>query len=454
MNKFNKKTAVLLLFSLAFAGNLSGALQTVADWDFTNPNILKNKYALKLQGKSTANKTGLLIPGGNQKEKAGAVTVKNYPDLSPNDNFTATVNFILSSKNTWKQSFHILLDSKYIPAPNAKQTANHCGFMLYLRHKDKNIFIPTAAFGYKTKSFTVTGNPVTVAFDKPQKLQMVYDGKGNVNFVFNGKAAGAGKVQPGRFTPATLALHFGARAGADHWPLGGSLLRVTLQRNIPKKPTVPAPQKPLPPGAVAASWNLTTPAVLKGKYPLRLRGTSKITANGLTVMNANPKTPGGAAVIKNNPIFTPPKAFEVNADIILDAKFKRFKNREMLFDSKYIPNPTEEQAKYHKGFMFYLTVLPKNKFSLGAAFGFGTHSAHVESTPVAIPYGKAVSVSMKFTADGKVIFSLNRKAFCTRNIPKGSVVHSDLAPVLGDRYAKLYYPLGGSLKKIEIKIAK
>ena len=109
MNKFNKKTAVLLLFSLAFAGNLSGALQTVADWDFTNPNILKNKYALKLQGKSTANKTGLLIPGGNQKEKAGAVTVKNYPDLSPNDNFTATVNFILSSKNTWKQSFHILL---------------------------------------------------------------------------------------------------------------------------------------------------------------------------------------------------------------------------------------------------------------------------------------------------------------------------------------------------------
>ena len=424
--------AFILLVCSVFA--LCGAEITVAEWDFTKTSVTQNKIPVALRGKSKITKAGLDIPSGAPKDRIGAATTKVFPALSPEGAFSVSVNFTLSSKAPRKGGYHVILDNKYIPATTAKQTAQNYGFMLMLKHVKGNTFIPSAAFGYQKLSRVVTGKPVAITFDKPHNIRLIYDAKGNVKIMLDNRAIVAGKVQSGRISPAKLALHFGSRAGADYWSLGGTISKVTFKKTV-------IPPKKLRPGTTIASWNFTNANVTKSKFPVKMRG-GRVTPNGMAVTNRAPTVPCGAVGTKAFPELSPQQGFEINAEIVLDAKFPRDNNKyAMIFDSKYTDNA---------GFSFHLAAQPKKRFRLVGTFGFGNQTVKVMSKEFTPTFGKVEKVGMRFTSIGQVVFYFRGAELNTETVPTGKIAESKRAPAFGDRIGKLYWPLGGSLKSVTI----
>ena len=127
----------------------------------------------------------------------------------------------------------------------------------------------------------------------------------------------------------------------------------------------------------------------------------------------------------------------------------------MIYDSKYVAMPkSEAQKRYHKGFMFFLMPRGKNIYRICGAFGYGGTSAQAVSKDVEIKPDMPCTVSMLFTATGKVTFSLNGKAVGTVNVPAGNIAVPEGNIAFGDRVGANYFPLGGVLKSLEIKAAK
>ena len=414
---------------------LSAAEVTVAEWDFTKSSVLRNKFPVSLRGKSKVSKTGLDIPVGAPKDLAGARTQNIVPSLTPDGDFSVSADFTLSSKVQRKGQNHVILDNKYIPAPTAAQTNNHAGFILMLKHVKGNTFIPTASFGYGKVSKTVNGKPLAITFDKPHNITMTYDVKGNVKILLDKRPVVVGKAQPGVLAPAKLPLHFGDRAGADFWPLGGTIRKVTIKKIV-------IPPKKYNPGATIASWNFTDPNVVKSKYPVKMRGGSKSSPNGINVT-----APGSGAVLeKPSADLTPQQGFELTVEASMNAGAQRT-TPAMLVDMKYIPAGTADD---HTGYMFFLEPTDRKRFRMIAAFGFGTHSNMVKSQEFIPAPGKVERYGMKFTANGQVFFYFNGKQISVASVPTGKVVHREKTATFGERSGKTYWPLGGNLKKVTI----
>ena len=126
----------------------------------------------------------------------------------------------------------------------------------------------------------------------------------------------------------------------------------------------------------------------------------------------------------------------------------------MIYDAKYVSMPKgEKQSKlYNRSFMFFLQPRgKKDEYRLGAAFGFGNISAMAFSKNFELKTGKSCTVSMHFTALGKVIFYLNGKQLNTATVPSGVLTPGKVNPVLGNRVGSNYAALGGRIKKLVIK---
>ena len=422
------------------------AADVIAQWDFRDPQALKGKYPLTLRGKSIVGKGGLWIPVGNKKERAGAATVKAQPEL--NGNFAVTVEFSISSKQVHAQQNLVLLDNKYVP--KSSNPNHHFGFMLFLkRTKSADTCIPSAAFGYQNESVIVSGTAVKIKPDQRHVLQLFYDCRGQVRFVLDSTPAGSVKIPAKAIAPAKLPLHIGDRAGADYWPLGGTVSQVKFET------FEPASAKTLPAGTVIGKWDFTNAAILKGKYALKLRGDSKLTKTGLQILNSNIKQPSGAVLAGHFPELTPANAFDLTARIVLDGQYQRSRNWAMICDAKYVTMPrSEAQKRYHKGFAFFLMPGDKDVYRLGAAFGFGDKSVQISSKPVTLKPGTEYELALRFSATGKAAFLVNGKVVSTANIPAGSIAAPEVNMTFGDRAGANYFPLGGTLKSVELRSAK
>ena len=440
-SKFFTGVAAAVLFALSgFAG------EVIARWDFQKPDVLKGKYPLTLRGKSIVGKGGLWIPVGDKKERAGAATVKSQP--VPGGSFSVDIAFSISSKQSHLQSNLVLLDNKYVP--KSGNANHHYGFMIFLRRgKAANSFVPSAAFGYQSESVVVSGKAVTIAPDKRHLLKMVYDCRGQVTFTLDNAVVGSVKVPAKPIAPAKLPLHFGDRAGAEYWPLGGTVASVVFEKFEPASVKIPAP------GSVIAKWDFSNAAVLKGKYALKLRGDAKLTKSGLAVLNSNIKQPSGAILAGDFPELTAAPAFELSAVLALDKSFKRERNWAMICDAKYVTMPrSETQKRYHKGFAFFLMPQGKDIFRLGAAFGYGDKSVQVVSKNVTLTPGVEYTLGLRFSAAGKVEFLVNGKVLTASNIQPGAIVAPEINMAFGDRTGANYFPLGGYLKSVELRSAK
>ncbi len=420
--------------------------EVIARWDFRKPDVLKGKYPLTLRGKSIVGKGGLWIPVGDKKERAGAATVKNQPEFK--GSFVVTVGFSISSKQLHQQSNLVLLDNKYVPKNNNPN--HHHGFMIYLRRgKAADSFVPAAAFGYRNESVAVSGKTVKIKPDQPHVLKMVYDCRGQVAFMLDNAPAGSARVPAKPIAPAKLPLHIGDRAGADYWPLGGTVSFVEFENFEPESAGT------LPPGTLIAKWDFSTPAVLKGKYALKLRGDAKLTKEGISVLNSNVKNPSGAILAGRFPELTAAKAFELSAVVALDKSYNRSRSWAMICDAKYVTMPrSEAQKRYHKGFAFFLMPQGNNVYRLGAAFGYGDKSVQPVSRNVTLTPGVEYTLTLRFSAAGKVAFLVNGKLLSSADVQPGSIAAPEVNITFGDRVGATYFPLGGILKSVELRSAK
>ena len=199
------------------------------------------------------------------------------------------------------------------------------------------------------------------------------------------------------------------------------------------------------------SWDFTSQDVLK-KTPFPVLRGSTLTPRGVKNINTDPRRPGGA-VLKKVFNTTPPDAFEIKAEVILEKNFKRTTLPAMIFDSKYVARPGLKQQQFHKGFMFYLIPRGENIYRPGAALGFGKESVQIQGRNVTLTPGIPHSLSMLFTATGKVTFKVNGKINHTVNVPPGNLASSPLRSTFADRIGANYQPLGGTLCRLEIKKA-
>ena len=446
MRRFGFLLGILSVFCCVFS---SIAADTVVLWDFKKADVLKGRYPLTLRGKSVIKNDGLFVPAGAFNERAGAMTIKDNLAEFFEGNFSVSVKFSISSQEKPNSPNLVLLDNKYIFKSSKK--GDDCGFMLFLKQgKNSNEYIPCAAFGYGNESVAVYGNSFKLSFNKTYTLKMVYDCRGKVQFFLDDVLCAGCKVPAKKIVKAKLPLHIGDRAGAAHWQLGGTIESVEIRKNAESSQV-----STLPVGTVLGSWNFTDNTAFKGKYPLKLRGKAKLSAKGLTVVNSDIKQPAGAVLNGFFPELTPADAFELTAKIVLDKTFPRGKNRAMIFDAKYVAMPTAaSQARYHKGFAFFLTPQGNNVYRLGGAFGFGESSAQASSAKVTLLPDTEYTLALQFSATGKVIFSVNNKTVGSANVPAGSLAPSEVNFTFGNRVGANYQALGGTIKSIEIRTAK
>ena len=198
-------------------------------------------------------------------------------------------------------------------------------------------------------------------------------------------------------------------------------------------------------------WNFEQSANIRNQFSLR--GKTSFTKEGLHIPLGNAKSPGGA-VLRQKALPELNNAFSIEAEFILDSSAER-KAWNMILDQKYVPMPrTEVQKKYHKGVMFFLMPRKKDVYRAGAAFGFGDSSIQIAGKDVTLKPGVPHRIRLFFSGTGKVEIYINGKKSSTHTVPAKSIVPADIPAIFGDRTGANYYPLGGTLKKLEIRKEK
>ncbi len=209
--------------------------------------------------------------------------------------------------------------------------------------------------------------------------------------------------------------------------------------------------------APIAEWDFARPDAAAGKFPLKMRGETKIDNAKLTVLNADPTKPAGAATAEIHPELTPAKAFTLSVTFELDGTFRRSaKSNAMLWDSKYVTAPDDAQKKFHNGFQLFLEPMrpQPDQFRIAAAFGYGDKSARARSGVVTIAPDRVHTVDMLFTATGKVEFTLDGVPAGSAALPTGAVAAAERGVVLGDRHGSYFWPLGGRISKVVLREAE
>ena len=200
-----------------------------------------------------------------------------------------------------------------------------------------------------------------------------------------------------------------------------------------------------------AEWDFTKKQVLKGNYPLILRGKSFLDQNGLTIPVGAKNERGGAATVKVHSELTPEGSFSVTVDFLVSSKQKRNFNNIVLLDNKYVP--TTQNTAFHNGFMLILKQNSGDKFTPGAAFGFGTKSVLIWGEETVITPDKLHSLQMTYDERGLVYFSLDGSFCGSGKVPAGSIAKAKRPLHIGDRAGADHWHLGGTIAKVSMKKA-
>ena len=200
----------------------------------------------------------------------------------------------------------------------------------------------------------------------------------------------------------------------------------------------------------STTWDFSKPESYK-EYSFTLRGESKIADGALQAVDASGKA-GGAVMDKIHPLAAPDKAFRLTIVFSLDGQFER-KLPGMLWDSKYIasPNGTPQQQEFHRGFQLFIVHVNGINYRIQAAFGFGSTSQVVQANMVSIAPNEKHTLSMEFNASDRVSFTFDDAPAGVCILNKGFLAVPHRNPVLGDRIASNYWPLGGSIYSVTME---
>ena len=200
----------------------------------------------------------------------------------------------------------------------------------------------------------------------------------------------------------------------------------------------------------SVTWDFSKPESYKD-CPLTLRGTSIIENGALRAIDASGK-PCGALMDKIHPLAAPDKAFRLTVVFSLDDQFER-KMPGMLWDSKYIasPNETPQQQTFHRGFQLFIGHVNGINYRIQAAFGYGTTSQVIQANMVSIPPNEKHTLAMEFNASDRVSFTFDGAPAGVCILNKGFLAEPYRNPVLGDRIASNYWPLGGSIYSVTME---
>ena len=197
-------------------------------------------------------------------------------------------------------------------------------------------------------------------------------------------------------------------------------------------------------------WDFSNPESYK-EFPLTMRGVSRIENGALRATDASGK-PCGAVMDRIHPLAAPDKAFRLTVVFSLDDQFDR-KMPGMLWDSKYVasPNETPQQQTFHRGFQLFIVHVNGINYRIQAAFGFGTNSQVVQANMVSIPPNEKHTLAMEFNASDRVSFTFDGAPAGVCILHKGFLAEPYRNPVLGDRIASNYWPLGGSIYSVTME---
>ena len=271
---------VVLLCGILFS---AASDDVIAAWNFQNNSVLKGKYAVKLRGKTTLDKSGLSVFFTSPSQPGGAILLKNAKELSPADAFEIRAEFSLDGNAGKAPGRLMIFDSKYVPVGNSKY---HKGFMFFLVSVGKNIFRPGAAFGFGGSSIQAFGRNIQLTPGRKYQIAMIFNATGKVSFYIDKKLNHQVSVPAGKIAPSAVTPVFGDRAGANHQPLQGRLLNVEIKRSryIPIDfSTVAAARRVFERGEKRAGFSVDfnnfsgTP--LKGKITVTASSCGKVSKN-------------------------------------------------------------------------------------------------------------------------------------------------------------------------------
>ena len=198
-----------------------------------------------------------------------------------------------------------------------------------------------------------------------------------------------------------------------------------------------------------AEWDFGRKDVLKGSFPLTLRGKSALNEAGLFIPAGKASDRAGAATVKIHPELTPQGSFSCAVEFTLDGAANRTQSYLVLLDNKYVPmgkNPAQ-----NSGFMLYLRKNSNGTFVPQAAFGYGDKSVNIQGKALKIAPDKKHLLEMKYSVSGKVDFIFDGKNAGSASVPAQSIAPAKLPLHIGDRAGASYWPLGGTVSKVKIE---
>ena len=232
-NIINAALFLLLAATLYAADN-----NIIAQWDFSNKDVLKSRYALVLRGTTVIKDNALTATNDNFSKPAGAVTINADDALTPENAFKieAVINLDKDFKRT--QNWGFIYDSKYVsmPVSAAHKERYNCGFMFFLQSRGKDLYRLAGAFGYGDSSAMAFSKDFPLAPGRDHTVAMHFTGTGKVNFYLDGNLLNtttvpAGVLARSQFPRAVL----GDRIGSNYAALGGVLKKLVISR-MPYQP--------------------------------------------------------------------------------------------------------------------------------------------------------------------------------------------------------------------------
>ena len=222
---------ILLVFLYLFFSLLplwaEARSEKIGEWDFRR--MEKRQKSFSLRGKSRFSASGVHIPLAGAKVPGGTVLKsESFPVLE--NAFSIEAEIVLEEKSN-ASAWRMIIDKKYIPVPRTEAQAGfHRGFMFFLMPRGKNVFRPGAAFGFGKNSVQIAGRDMTLLPGTPYSLKLRFDAASKAEFFLNGKKISTHTVPAQSVAPSELPAVLGDRIGANHYPLGGYIRKIVVNK--------------------------------------------------------------------------------------------------------------------------------------------------------------------------------------------------------------------------------
>ena len=234
----------IVMTGLLFAGGIAFGQEVVAHWDFSKGKIdsTDGKFKMRFRGN-----TRIAGPEGqqyldvgitNKDRPEGIISVKKYPELTPEGAFRLEIKARLREQ-TCKSSHMVLWDNNYIIelwGPHKNDVNAKKGLIIYLIRSKGGKLRPQASFGFGESLDSVYGNLIKLEEGQDFTLALEYDGVKKVSFFLNGKLNRTTAVKKGgSLAKAVYPLVIGDRYSSRYNRFDGHILEVKLTALPPQE---------------------------------------------------------------------------------------------------------------------------------------------------------------------------------------------------------------------------